>query len=95
MYQPKTESPCAVNGLFLHPGLYRAQLSCKIGRDAIEGKITPPDGATPMEWAMFNLLHAVEEIAIAMMPNDQAQLRSVANKPDRLVGRSVTKGERR
>jgi hypothetical protein len=22
-----------------------------------------------MEWAMFNLLHAVEEIATAMMPN--------------------------
>jgi hypothetical protein len=77
MYQPKTgalpndKSPCAVNGLLRHPGLYRAQLSCKIGRDAIEGKITPPDGTAPMEWAMFNLLHAVEEIATAMMPNDK------------------------
>lgn len=77
MYQPKTgalpndKSPCAVNGLFRHPGLYRAQLSCKIGRDVLEGKITPPDGTAPMEWAMFNLLHAVEEIATAMMPNDK------------------------
>ena len=58
-----------VDGLVRHPGLYRAQLSCKLGRDAIEGKTTPPDGVTPMDWAMFNLLHAVEEIATAMMPN--------------------------
>ena len=53
-----------------HPGLYRAKLSCKVGRDAIEGKITLPDGVEPMEWAMFNLLYAVEEIATAMMTNN-------------------------
>ena len=58
-----------VDGIVRHPGLYRAQLSCKLGRDAIEGKNTPPEGVTPMEWAMFNLIHAVEEIATAMMPN--------------------------
>jgi len=28
-----------------HPGLYRAVLSCKIGRDAIEGKSVPPEAA--------------------------------------------------
>jgi len=55
--------------LFKHPGLYRAELSCKIGRDALEGKITPPHGVQPIEWAMFNLLHAVEEIANAMKAN--------------------------
>jgi len=60
-----------VNGR--HPGLYRAQLSCKVGRDALEGKTTPPDGVTPMEWAMFNMLHAVEEIATAMMPNEKVE----------------------
>jgi len=58
-----------VDGLVRHPGLFRAQLSCKLGRDALEGKTTPPDGVTPMEWAMFNLLHAVEDVATAMMPN--------------------------
>ena len=63
-----------VDGLVRHPGLYRAQLSCKLGRDAIEGKTTPPDGVTPMDWAMFNLLHAVEEIATAMMPNANMRL---------------------
>ena len=60
-----------VNGR--HPGLYRAQLSCKVGRDALEGKTTPPDGVTPMEWAMFNMLHAVEEIATAMMQNEKVE----------------------
>ena len=62
------------DGLVRHPGLYRAQLLCTIGRDTMEGKTTPPDGVTPMEWAMFNLLHAVEEIATAMMPNDKNHL---------------------
>lgn len=46
--------------------LYRAQLSCKIGRDAIDGNARAPAGTTEMEYAMFNLLHAVEEIAKAM-----------------------------
>ena len=46
--------------------LYRARLSCKVGRDAIEGKIAPPCGVPPMEWALYNLLHAVEDIAGAM-----------------------------
>jgi len=63
-----------VDGLVRHPGLYRAQLSCKLGRDALEGKTTPPDGVTPMEWAMFNLLHAVEEIATAMMPSSGSRM---------------------
>ena len=49
--------------------LYRARLSCAIGRDAIEGRIEIPANVSPMEWAMFNLLHAVEEIASAIEPN--------------------------
>lgn len=60
------------DGLVRHPGLYRAQLSCKIGRDVLEGKTQCPDGVQPMEWAMFNLLHAVDEIARAMTPNNGA-----------------------
>jgi hypothetical protein len=42
---------------------YRCQLSCKIGRDALEGKTQPPAGCSPLEYAMFNLLHAVEELS--------------------------------
>ena len=42
---------------------YRCQLSCKIGRDALEGKTQPPAGCSPLEYAVFNLLHAVEELS--------------------------------
>ncbi len=52
--KPKTESEwCA----------YRAQASCRIGRDALDGKTEIPPGVTRQEYAMFNLLHAVEELA--------------------------------
>jgi len=60
-----------------HPGLYRAQLFCRIGRDALEGKTKPPCGTTPTEYALYNLLHAVEEIATAMMPNVKDERREV------------------
>jgi len=42
---------------------YRCKLSCQIGRDAIEGKVEPPGGCSPMGYALFNLLHAVEELS--------------------------------
>jgi hypothetical protein len=45
------------------PELYRAALSCRIGRDALEGKTTPPPATSQTEYALFNLLHAVEDIA--------------------------------
>ena len=54
--------------LKIHPGLYRAQLSCRIARDAIEGKRhQAPPYCTATEYALFNLAHAVEEIATAML----------------------------
>jgi hypothetical protein len=58
------------DALVRHPGLYRAKLSCRIGRDAIEGKTPLPEGCTPIEYALFNLLHAIEEIADALLPNN-------------------------
>lgn len=67
-----------VDGLVRHPGLYRAQLSCKIGRDVLEGKTRCPDGVQPIEWAVSNLLHAVDEIATAMMPNRSREPRGSA-----------------
>ena len=67
------EAAKAVKGsldpLVRHPGLYRAQLFCMLGCDALEGTTKPPCGATPTEYALYNLLRAVEEIATAMMPN--------------------------
>ena len=52
--KPKTEAEwCA----------YRAQASCRIGREVLDGESSPPPNVTRMECAMFNLLHAVEELA--------------------------------
>jgi hypothetical protein len=46
------------------PELYRAAFFCDIGRDTLEGIRKPRiDGLTRAEYALFNLLHAVEEIA--------------------------------
>jgi hypothetical protein len=42
---------------------YRCQLSCKIGRDVLEGKTKTPAGVSPLEYAVFTLLHAVEELS--------------------------------
>lgn len=51
--------------------LYRAQLECQVGRDALEGKIPTPDGVQPIEYAVFQLLHAIEDLAKAMEAGDQ------------------------
>ena len=56
---PKTEAEwCA----------YRAQAACRIGRDALDNgpKHEIPPGVTRQEYALFNLLHAVEELAKLM-----------------------------
>jgi hypothetical protein len=45
---------------------YRAKLNCRIGRDVIEGKTVAPCNLSRMEYALYNLLHAVEAIADAM-----------------------------
>ena len=45
---------------------YRCQLSCKIGRDVLNGKTQPPKGVTGIEYALYNLLHAVEELSHAV-----------------------------
>jgi hypothetical protein len=42
---------------------YRCQLSCKIGRDVLDGTTNPPAGISRMEYAMFNLLHAIEDLS--------------------------------
>lgn len=54
MKKPQTEAElCA----------FRCRMSCKIGRDALEGRTKIPYGVTPLEYAVFNLLHAVEELS--------------------------------
>jgi len=45
-----------------NPELYRAELLCRIGQRAIEFRKSPIPGVEPGEWALFNLLSAVEDI---------------------------------
>ena len=55
------------------PELYRARMSCRIGRDALDGKVDGiPVGIPALEYAMYNLLHAVEDMAAAMMPKENS-----------------------
>ena len=68
--------------------LYRARLACKIGRDALEGKRVPAV-CSAMEYAVFNLLHAVEEIAEAMEHNAPLERSTVADTLRGVVGKSV------
>lgn len=46
--------------------LYRCKLSCQIGYEALDDKSKNRTGATPLEYAVYNLLRAVEDIATAM-----------------------------
>jgi len=45
--------------------LYRATLDCKVGRDVLDGKFVPAMGA-PIEYAFYNMFHALENVALAM-----------------------------
>ena len=85
MKASKKQSRPQARGRSLHPvvghlpdgfdpqaALYRARLSCKIARDGLEGKSNPAHwSCTPTEYAMFNLLHAVEDIASAIAYSNQ------------------------
>ena len=53
--------------------LHRAKLSCRIGRDALDGVSTLPHGVTASEYAIYNMLHAIEDIAKAMETQNSKQ----------------------
>lgn len=50
---------------------YRATLSCRIALNVFEGKRQPPNGTSPMEWGIYNLIHAVESLAKIHLPEDK------------------------
>lgn len=52
--KPKTEAEWAA---------YRCQLSCKLGREVLDGTTKPPLNTTALEYAVYSLLHAVEELS--------------------------------
>ena len=57
--KPKPDKPANM-------ALYRVSLNCKIGMDALSGKNVIPPGSTPLEYAVYCLLSAVEDLGKAM-----------------------------
>jgi hypothetical protein len=49
---------------------YRATLSCQIGIDAINNRSEVPKGVTVTEWAIYNLLQAVDSLAKIHLPEE-------------------------
>ena len=60
----KPETPRAM-------ALWRAVTCCGIGKKAINGETETPSGSTPLEYALYNLLCAVQDIARAMESEDR------------------------
>ena len=46
--------------------LQRCKSSCQIGRGCYDGIYPPPQGHGPTEYAIYCLLRAIEELAIAL-----------------------------
>ncbi len=63
-----------------HMGLYRAIMSCRIGCDALDGKINTPIGVGQTQWAVYNLLKAVEEIAKERLENIEQLTKAVKRR---------------
>lgn len=81
--------------------LYRAKLTCQVGRDFLDKKKSRsllPDINSALEQAMFSLLHAIEDIALALeQTNEKLQqiegvIKKIASSPTR-TNRNTTKGD--
>jgi hypothetical protein len=59
----------------------RCRLSCKVGRDVLDGKTAPPPGTSPLEYAVYNLLHSVEELSWILLYERDHSFRN-AQKPE-------------
>jgi len=52
------------------PTLYRAYLSCGVGKNVLGRKDIAPDGMTRTEWAIYNMLCAMEELTEHMIEKE-------------------------
>ena len=52
--------------------LYRAELSCRVGKDVLRGQAAPAPGFTAHEWVMYHLLSAVEDLARGLAEMDKS-----------------------
>lgn len=46
-----------------HTGMWRAQASCRIACNALDGKMESPPGVTASEYALYNIARALEDIS--------------------------------
>ena len=46
-----------------NPELYRIKLSCQIGKNALDGKVQTDAGISRIDYAVYNLLSAIEDLA--------------------------------
>jgi len=60
--KPKTEAEWAA---------YRCRMECRMGREAIDGKIK--SYVQPLEYALFLLLHAIEDLSLQIEYSQQAK----------------------
>jgi hypothetical protein len=58
----------------ISPDLCRARMTCGIGKAVLNRETTAPDGATKMEYAMYHLLSAVEDIAMYLLKEKEREL---------------------
>ncbi len=63
--------------MFENPNAYRAKLQCKIGRDVLCKIIAEPRDMTRIEYAVWYLLHAVEDLAAELENVRNAQKEGV------------------
>lgn len=68
-----SSTPCSASASHLSTTeewcAYRATLSCQIGIEVMQGDRNPPEGVTPEQWGLYNLLHAVKALAEIHLPN--------------------------
>ncbi len=50
---------------------FRCRLQCRMGREAIDGKIK--SYVQPLEYALFLLLHAIEDLSLQIEYSQQAK----------------------
>lgn len=71
MKKSNQEKPAKKPKTKLEWALYRAKLNCRCGRDALTGKTGQIDGVLALEYALFCMFHALEEIALAMEESNE------------------------
>lgn len=49
---------------------YRLKTSCAIGKNVLNGEVDPPLGVSRLEYAIYNLLCAIEELNILTEKNE-------------------------